>query len=37
VRKDQGALARIADDPAFQRHPDLIERLKETLRYGLMH
>ena len=37
VRKDQGALARIADDPVFQKHPDLIEGLKETLKFGLTH
>ena len=37
VRKDQSVLFRIADDPTFQRHPELIERLKETSKYGLTH
>ena len=37
VDKDQSALFRIADDPAFRNHPDLIERLKETSKYGLIH
>lgn len=37
VQKDQSVLFRIADDPTFQRHPDLLERLKQTSKYGLTH
>lgn len=36
VRKDQSVLFRIADDPAFQQQPDLVARLKETSKYGLV-
>lgn len=36
VRKDQSVLSRIAEDPAFQDQSDLVERLKDTLKYGLV-